>query len=48
MRYSIFGILGLILVVILVAALLENIAIGGIGGLLLLVLLIALLLGYIG
>ena len=40
-----FGLLGTVLVILLVAALLQNVAIGGIGGLILLIFVIMLLLG---
>ncbi len=39
------GLIGIVLVVLLVAALMQNVALGGIGGLLLVVLLVALLVG---
>lgn len=40
-----FGIIGLILLVLLVAALLQNVYIGGLGGLLLIVLVVLLITG---
>ncbi len=40
-----FGIIGLVLVVMIVAALLQNVFIGGIGGLILIVLVVLLLAG---
>ena len=44
MRY---GLLGTILVILLIAALLQNVYLGGIGGLVLVVLLVLLLMGKI-
>jgi hypothetical protein len=42
-----FGLLGLVLIVLLVAALMQNAVVGGLGGLLLIVLLIVLLTGHV-
>jgi len=43
MGYGIGGLIGLVLLVLIVGALLESVAVGGIGGLLLLVLVVMLL-----